>query len=126
MGALTATVGNRPLTPLNCLQRAYCVLTVCSFPHHEQLHHNLRRCRPAGVDRLQRAHEPRLLRGGLGNPLVVEMSDFFTQDEIFQQRRTARIGSQGVLIVGDSHTLICGQDYAVFHGALVGLTTESE
>ena len=31
----------------------------------------------------------------LGNSLVVEMSDFFAQDEIFQQRRTARIGSSG-------------------------------
>src|SRR5450759_134393 len=35
----------------------------------------------------------------LGNTLVVEMSDFFAEDEIFEKRRTTRVGLQRVLIV---------------------------
>lgn len=43
---------------------------------------------------------------------MVEMGDFFPQDEIFQQRRAARSGAQGVLIIGDAHALIGGQRIA--------------
>jgi hypothetical protein len=35
----------------------------------------------------------------LGNTLVVKMRDFFAEDEIFEECRTARIGLEGVLIV---------------------------
>jgi len=35
----------------------------------------------------------------LGNPLVIEMCNFFAQDEVFQQRRPARVGAQRVLII---------------------------
>lgn len=43
---------------------------------------------------------------------MVEMGDFFPQDEIFQQRQAARSGAQGVLIIGDAHALIGGQRIA--------------
>ena len=46
------------------------------------------------------------------NTLMVEMGDFFPQDEIFQQRRAARSGAQGVLVIGDAHALIGGQRIA--------------
>jgi len=36
----------------------------------------------------------------LGNALVIEMGDFFAEDEILQQRWAARIGSERVLIIG--------------------------
>ena len=62
----------------------------------------------------------------LGNSLVVEMSDFFTQDEIFQQRRTARIGSQGVLIVGNRQTLIRRQRWLIAGGRLVPLSAVAD
>jgi hypothetical protein len=62
----------------------------------------------------------------LWNSLVVEMSDFFTQDDIFQQRRTARMGSQGVLIVGNRHTLIRRQYRLIAGGSLVPLSTASD
>ncbi len=42
----------------------------------------------------------------LRNTLVVEVRDFFPQDEIFQQRRAAGAGAQRVLIVGDAHALV--------------------
>jgi len=41
-----------------------------------------------------------------GNTLVIEMGDFFAQDEILQQRRAARIRPERVLIVGDREALV--------------------
>ena len=43
------------------------------------------------------------------NTLVVKMRDFFTHDEIFEQRRAASTDFQGVLIVGNLHSLIGAQ-----------------
>lgn len=62
----------------------------------------------------------------LGNSLVVEMSDFFAQDEIFQQCRTARIGSQGVLIVGNRQALIRRQRWLIAGGRLVPLSAAAD
>ena len=42
----------------------------------------------------------------LGNALVVEVGDFFPEDEILQQRRSPQTGLEGVLIVGDRHALV--------------------
>ena len=55
------------------------------------------RSRAAGVD------------DALGNPLVVEMRDLLAQDEVFEQRRPAQTGLEGVLVVTDRHSLIGGQ-----------------
>jgi hypothetical protein len=46
----------------------------------------------------------------LGNPLVVEVGDLLAQDEVFEQRRPARMGAQRVLVVGD------GQPWLVVSG----------
>ena len=43
---------------------------------------------------------------------MIEVSDFFTQDEIFQQRRTAVACFQRVLIVVDANALIGGEKLA--------------
>ena len=48
----------------------------------------------------------------LRDTLMVEMGDFFAQDEIFQQRRAARSGAQGVLIIGNANALVRGQRMA--------------
>ncbi len=45
----------------------------------------------------------------LRNALMVKVRDLFTHDEIFQQRRPARPGFEGVLVVGDLHALIGAQ-----------------
>ncbi len=55
------------------------------------------RCRSACVD------DP------FGNPLMVEMEDFFAKHEIFEQRRSARSRFEAVLIVGNANALIGGQ-----------------
>ncbi len=44
-----------------------------------------------------------------GNALVIEVRDFFTHGEVFQQRRAARAGLQRVLVVGDFHALVRAQ-----------------
>lgn len=59
----------------------------------------------------------------LRDTLMVEMGDFFAQDEIFQQRRAARSGAQGVLIIGNANAFgswsahglhrPCGEDRAI-------------
>ena len=43
------------------------------------------------------------------NSLMVEMGDFFPQDEVFQQGWPARACAKGVLIVSNAHALIGGQ-----------------
>ena len=45
----------------------------------------------------------------LGNALVIEMSDFFAKDKILQKRRAARIGPEGVLIIGERDALVRGE-----------------
>jgi len=40
------------------------------------------------------------LNDTLGNALVIERRDFFAKDEILQKGRTARIGSERVLVIG--------------------------
>src|SRR5665647_1391126 len=52
-----------------------------------------------------RTRRPRV-NDTLGNTLVIEMGDFLAQDEIFQQRRAARIRPERVLIVGDREALV--------------------
>src|SRR5699024_2136038 len=44
-----------------------------------------------------------------GDALVVEMIEFFPEDEIFHQRRAAFAGLELVVIVGDAHALIGAQ-----------------
>jgi hypothetical protein len=53
----------------------------------------------------------------LGNAFVVKVRDFFTHDEVFQQRRPARAGLQGVLVIRDFHALIGAQGLASGVGA---------
>src|SRR6185295_4172383 len=45
----------------------------------------------------------------LGNTLVIEMSDFFAEDEILQKRRATPIGPERVLIIGKRDALVRGQ-----------------
>ena len=45
----------------------------------------------------------------LGNAFMVKVRDFFTHDEVFQQRRPAGPGLQGVLIIRHLHALIGAQ-----------------
>ena len=40
---------------------------------------------------------------------MIEVRDFFTHDEIFEQRRSARTGLEGVLVVGNLDALISRQ-----------------
>ena len=42
----------------------------------------------------------------LGNALVVEVRDLFAQNEVFEQRRSAKARLEGVLVVADGHALI--------------------
>jgi len=57
----------------------------------------------------------------LRNPLVIEMGNLLAKDEIFQQRRTARIGLERVLIVGKREALVRGQGRMLSTGDLVQL-----
>jgi len=45
----------------------------------------------------------------LGNTFVIEMGDFFAEDEILQKRRAARIGPERVLIIGKCEALVRGE-----------------
>jgi hypothetical protein len=54
-----------------------------------------------------------------GNPLVIEMRDLFTQDEVFEQRWAAAARFEGVLVVGDDDSLICGEHLTAFGGLLM-------
>jgi hypothetical protein len=55
----------------------------------------------------------------LGDSLVIEMGDFFPQDEILQKRRAARIGPERVLIVGKRDALVRGERGVISAGDLV-------
>ena len=48
----------------------------------------------------------------LGDPLMVEVSDLLAHDEVFEQRRPTHAGLEGVLVVGNLHTLIGAQGLA--------------
>ncbi len=56
----------------------------------------------------------------LRDTLMVKMGDLLTQDEIFEQGRTAGPGAQRVLIVSDAHPLI-GGERTVFAAFAYGL-----
>ena len=58
-----------------------------------------------------------------GNPFVIEVKNLFARDVIFEQLRTARTGSQPVLIVGDRRALRRGHHIVVARGLLVVRTT---
>ena len=45
----------------------------------------------------------------LRDALVVEVLDLLPQDEVLQQRRAARAGLQGVLVVADRHAVVGGE-----------------
>ena len=61
-----------------------------------------------GLVRLKIAMRPGASRvhDALGNPLVVKMRDFLAHDEVFEQRRTAGAGLEGVLIISNLHPLV--------------------
>ncbi|MNP06390.1 hypothetical protein D3C76_983700 [compost metagenome] len=46
------------------------------------------------------------MHDALGDTLMVKVRDFFTHDEVFQQRWPSGAGFQGVLIVRHLHALI--------------------
>src|SRR5665811_1091982 len=62
----------------------------------------------------------------LGNTLVIEMGDFFAEDEILQQRRAARIGPERVLIIGKRDALVRGERGVLFTRGLVQLAAGSQ
>jgi hypothetical protein len=41
-----------------------------------------------------------------GDALVIEVRDFFAQDEVFEQRRPPQAGLERVLVVGDEDALV--------------------
>ena len=43
-------------------------------------------------------------------PFVVKVGELFTQDEVFKQRRAAQSGLERILVVGNRHTLVGGED----------------
>ncbi|MCY1174046.1 hypothetical protein D9M73_142320 [compost metagenome] len=45
----------------------------------------------------------------LRNALVVKMRDFLAHDEVFKQRRAARAGPQGILVIRDLDALVGAQ-----------------
>ena len=52
------------------------------------------------------------MHDALGDTLMVKVRDFFTHDEVFQQRRATGADFQGVLVVGNLHALIGPQGLA--------------
>jgi LmbE family N-acetylglucosaminyl deacetylase len=61
----------------------------------------------------------------LGDSLVIEVRDLFAQDEILQKRRASPSGFQGILIIRDRQSLICGEFGAIIHSRLVCFTARS-
>src|SRR5665811_1832680 len=62
----------------------------------------------------------------LGNTLVIEMRDFFAEDEIFQKRRAVRIGPERVLIIGKRDALVRGERGVLSTRGLVQLAAGSQ
>ena len=50
------------------------------------------------------------MHDALWNALMIEVRDLLAEDEILQERGPAQPGLQRILIVGDRHTLVGGQD----------------
>src|SRR3990167_5135744 len=61
-----------------------------------------------GLEKTMSASAP-CMDDALWNALMVKMRDFFTHDEVFQQRRPARADLQRVLVVRNLHALIGAQ-----------------
>ena len=69
------------------------------------------RQRLVGFEETVRARATRM-HDALGDALVVEVRELLAQDEVLEQRRPARAGLQGVLVVGDRHALVGGEHLA--------------
>ena len=54
------------------------------------------------------ACRPRV-NNALGNPLVIEMCNFFAENKILTERRAPGIGPQGILVVGYPNALVRGE-----------------
>ena len=52
---------------------------------------------------------------------MIEMGDFFAEDEIFQQCGTARMGPERVLIIGKCNPLVGGEWWVRAAGSLMQL-----
>ena len=50
------------------------------------------------------------MHDALWDPFVVKVRDFFTQDEVFKQRRAAQAGLERVLVIRNRHTLVGCED----------------
>jgi hypothetical protein len=61
----------------------------------------------------------------LGDALVIEMVDFFSEDEIFEKHRTARIGPERILIIGKCDALVRGKCGVLSTSDLVQLAAGS-
>ena len=46
------------------------------------------------------------MHDALGDALVIEVGDLLAEDEVFEQRRTARRGAQRILVVREGHALV--------------------
>ena len=57
----------------------------------------------------------------LRNPLMIEVLDLFTQNEIFKQRRAASTCFERILVIGNTGALISGEDNAVSRSLLMRL-----
>ena len=66
------------------------------------------------------------MNDAFGNALMVEVSDFFAQDQVFQQRGPARVGLQRILVVADDQALIGGERDVVATGLLVQFAAFSD
>jgi hypothetical protein len=62
----------------------------------------------------------------LGNTLVIEMGDFFAEDEILQKRRAALIGPERILIIGKRDALVRGERGVLSTSDLVQLAAGSQ
>jgi hypothetical protein len=61
----------------------------------------------------------------LGNTLVIEMGEFFAEDEILQKRRTAPIGPERVLIIGKCDAVVRSERGVLSTSDLVQLAAGS-
>ena len=52
---------------------------------------------------------PARVHDALGNALVVEVRDLLAEDEVFEERRSAKPGLERVLVVGNRDALIGGE-----------------
>ena len=66
--------------------------------------------------------EPARMNDTLGNTLMIEVSKYFAEDEIFQKPRASRIGPERILIIGQNNALIRGERGVLSSSNLVQLT----